>query len=77
MFGRVTSLWRKSRGTAEDIELTAPEARRNQQKNLKASRACIAAFGHIAKLSGMSEAALLEDMVSERWEQVRGTRQVK
>ena len=71
MLGRVTSLWRKSRGAAEEIDLSAPEARRNRQKNLKASPACIAAFGHIARLMGMSEAALFEDMVAQRWEELR------
>jgi hypothetical protein len=77
MLGRVTSLWRKSRGAAEEIELSAPEARRNRQKNLKASPACIAAFGHIAKLTGMSEAALFEDMVAQRWDDLRRSGGVK
>jgi hypothetical protein len=71
MLGRVTSLWRKSRGAAEEIELSAPEVRRNRQKNVKASPACIAAFGHIAKISGLSEAALFEDLVAQRWEELR------
>jgi hypothetical protein len=58
-------------GATEEIEPSAPEARRNRQKNLKASPACIAAFAHIAKVSGMSEAALFEDMVAERWDRLR------
>ena len=77
MFGRVTSLWRRSDGATRDIEPTAAEARRNRQKNLKASPACIAAFARIAKLSGMSEAALFEDLVAQRWEELRESGRIK
>jgi len=52
-------------------EAPALSTRRNKQKNLKASEACIAAFGHLAKATGMSEAELFEDMVAERLEKLR------
>jgi hypothetical protein len=52
-------------------ETRRPETRRNKQKNLKASPACIAAFARIAHVSRMSEAALFEDMVAQRWEELR------
>ena len=85
MFHRVKtwSFWTKGdaneRSGAEGqiAAQTTPETRRNQQKNLKASPACIAAFAHLAKLSHMSEAALFEDMVAQRWEELRGLERIK
>ena len=53
------------------------ETRRNKQKNLKASPACIAAFAHVAQVSHMSEAALFEDMVAQRWEYLRRSGRIK
>lgn len=71
MFDRVKSLWtRDDAKDSADVERT-PETRRNKQKNLKASPACIAAFAHLAKVSHMSEAALFEDMVAQRWEELQ------
>jgi hypothetical protein len=72
MFDRVRSLWTKNHVEgATDAGQITPETRRKRQKNLKASPACIAAFAHLAKVSHMSEAALFEDMVAERWEELR------
>ena len=72
MLDRVRSLWTKGEANnIADIGLITPETRRNRQKNLKASPACIAAFAHLANVSHMSEAALFEDMVAQRWEELR------
>ena len=78
MLDRVRSLWTKGEANnTADIGQMTPETRRNRQKNLKASPACIAAFAHLAKLSHMSEAALFEDMVAQRWEELRGLERIK
>ena len=45
-----------------------PVAPRDKQKNLKASAHCLAAFGAIAKAEGLSEAALFEELVAERYD---------
>jgi hypothetical protein len=45
-----------------------PVAPRDRQKNLKASAQCLAAFGAIAKAEGLSEAALFEELVAERYD---------
>ena len=77
MFDRVKawSRWKGDRDARKSEGQTAapttPETRRSRQKNLKASPACIAAFAHLAKVSRMSEAALFEDMVAQRWEELR------
>jgi len=71
---RLNALWRGAKPQpvadppAETTRDRAPSPPRNRQKNLKASAECIAAFAQLAKASGMSEAALFEDMVAERWE---------
>lgn len=71
MFDRVKSLWtRAKKDEAAEALSVLPETRRNKQKNLKASPACIAAFAHLAEVSRMSEAALFEDMVAQRWEEL-------
>ena len=79
MFDRVKFLW--TRDDAADRtdagQHTTSESRRNKQKNLKASPACIAAFAHLAKISHMSEAALFEDMVAQRWEELRRSGRIK
>jgi len=78
MFDRVRSLWTKGDAAESTAAAqTMPEARRNRQKNLKASQACIAAFAHLAKVSRMSEAALFEDMVAQRWEEQRRSGRIK
>ena len=78
MFDRVRFLWTKGDANDRtDAVQTRPEARRNRQKNLKASPACIAAFAHLAKVSHMSEAALFEDMVAQRWEELRKSGSIK
>jgi hypothetical protein len=76
MFSRVKSLWRRDEPTGATAAEPAPETRRNRQKNLKASPACITAFAHIARVSEMSEAALFEDLVAQRWEELRRMGQV-
>jgi hypothetical protein len=43
-------------------------APRDRQKNLKASADCIKAFAAIAKAEGVSEAALFEELVAERYD---------
>ncbi len=45
-----------------------PVAPRDKQKNLKASAQCLAAFSAIAKAEGLSEAALFEELVAERYD---------
>jgi hypothetical protein len=82
MFGRgkMRRLWaRHATSPMEDLQQAASNAgaRRNRQKNLKASPACIAAFAHLARVSQMSEAALFEDMVAQRWEEVRRSADAK
>jgi hypothetical protein len=78
MFDRARSLWTKgeANNTADAGQIT-PETRRNRQKNLKASPACIAAFAHLAKVAHMSEAALFEDMVAQRWEDLQRSGRIK
>jgi hypothetical protein len=39
--------------------------------------ACIEAFRHLAEVSDMSEAALFEDMVAQRWEELRAAGRLK
>jgi hypothetical protein len=71
VFDRVKPLWAKgdANGTTDAAQMTR-ETRRNRQKNLKASPACIAVFAHLARVSRMSEAALFKDMVAQRAAQV-------
>jgi hypothetical protein len=71
MLDRVRSLWTRGepKGSSGPDQTSAAEPR-NRQKNVKASAACIAAFAHLAKVSHMSEAALFEDMVAQRWEEL-------
>jgi hypothetical protein len=71
MFERVRSLWTKNADDNLTMPSPAPDTRRNRQKNLKASSACLGAFTHIAEVSGMSEAALFEDMVAQRLEELK------
>jgi hypothetical protein len=78
MFDRVKSLWSRAYANGgSNVDQAAPETRRNKQKNLKASPACIAAFAHLAKVGHMSEAALFEDMVAQRWEELRKSGRIK
>ncbi len=66
-------LWKRrplSLARAASTPSVEPSGRRNKQKNLKASADCIAAFAAIARASSISEAALFEDMVAERLEQL-------
>jgi hypothetical protein len=68
-------LW-KRRPQSVPLERTIPNPptdrneRRNKQKNLKASADCIEAFAAIAHALNLSEAALFEDLVAERLEQL-------
>jgi hypothetical protein len=60
-------------GKAQDqarapVPAVEPAAPRDRQKNLKASAQCLAAFGAIAKAEGLSEAALFEELVAERYD---------
>ena len=82
MFGRgkMQGLWAERDASATECSIppeTRADTRRNRQKNLKASPACMAAFAHLAKVSQMSEAALFEDLVAQRWEELRGSRGFK
>jgi hypothetical protein len=53
-----------------------PAAKRNRQENIKVSEDCAAAFAAMAKALGLSKAALFEDLVAERLEELqrRGVR---
>jgi len=53
---------------AQAAPAAEPVAPRDKQKNLKASAQCLAAFGAIAKAEGLSEAALFEELVAERYD---------
>jgi hypothetical protein len=52
------------------------DARRNRQQNIKVSDDCAAAFAAMAKALGLSKAALFEDLVAERLDELqrRGVR---
>jgi hypothetical protein len=47
-----------------------PPVRRARQQNIKVSEDCAAAFTAIAEAQGFSKAALFEDMVAERLQQL-------
>jgi hypothetical protein len=47
-----------------------PAVRRARQQNIKVSDDCAAAFAAIAEAQGFSKAALFEDMVAERLQQL-------
>ncbi|MEJ2228565.1 MAG: ribbon-helix-helix protein, CopG family [Alphaproteobacteria bacterium] len=53
-----------------------PAAKRNRQQNIKVSDDCAAAFAAMAKALGLSKAALFEDLVAERLDELqrRGVR---
>jgi hypothetical protein len=53
-----------------------PEAavRRTRQQNIKVSNDCAAAFAALAAAQGFSKAALFEDMVAERLQQLERQR---
>jgi hypothetical protein len=53
-----------------------PAAKRNRQENIKVSEDCAAAFAAMAKALDLSKAALFEDLVAERLEELqrRGVR---
>jgi hypothetical protein len=51
------------------IPSPAPPIRRSQQ-NIKVSKDCAATFAAIAEAQGFSKAALFEDMVAERLQQL-------
>ena len=53
------------------LEMVPEPARRNRQENIKASDDCRATFAAIAKAQGMSKAALFEDMVAARLEELQ------
>jgi hypothetical protein len=53
----------------EPPQSTAP-MRRARQQNIKVSDDCAAAFAAIAEAQGFSKAALFEDMVAERLQQL-------
>ena len=74
----VLSLWRKNGHKAEMPEIPAAvqaapahaAPKRDKQLNLKVSEACKRVFAQIAQAQGLSAAALFEDMVAERAEQL-------
>ena len=49
---------------------SGPPVRRKRQQNIKVSDDCSAAFAAIAESQGFSKAALFEDMVAERLQQL-------
>ena len=51
------------------IPTPAPPVRRSQQ-NIKVSKDCAVTFAAIAEAQGFSKAALFEDMVAERFQQL-------
>jgi hypothetical protein len=68
-------LKRKSEQTSEAVAAiepprTAEPVRRGRQQNIKVSPDCAAAFAAIAEAQGFSKAALFEDMVEERRQQL-------
>jgi hypothetical protein len=65
-------LKRNPEPAAAQIEPPQPAApaRRARQQNIKVSGDCAAAFAAIATAQGFSKAALFEDMVAERLQQL-------
>ena len=58
-------------GTFREIEpvVVLPDdqvKKRNKQKNLKATAECLTIFSECARVQGVTESALFEDMVAER-----------
>jgi hypothetical protein len=49
----------------------ADDARRNRQQNIKVSDDCALLFAALAKAQGLSKAALFEDLVAARFEELR------
>lgn len=47
------------------------EVRRNRQQNIKVSDDCALLFAALAKAQGLSKAALFEDLVAARFEDLR------
>jgi hypothetical protein len=48
------------------VALEAPPARRDRQKNIKATAACLAVFEALMKAQELGAADLFEDLVAER-----------
>jgi hypothetical protein len=67
-------LKRKPPGAGPVAQIEPPQSaapvRRARQQNIKVSDDCAAAFAAIAEAQGFSKAALFEDMVAERLQQL-------
>jgi hypothetical protein len=58
---------RKMHGAPVVVTMAEQEdIKRDQQKNIKATAACLEIFRQCARAQGVSEAALFEDLVAER-----------
>jgi azurin len=55
----------------ELVREPADDARRNRQQNIKVSDDCALLFAALAKAQGLSKAALFEDLVAARFEELR------
>ncbi len=66
----LTFLKRKAEPVAQIEPPPTPPVRRARQQNIKVSGDCAAAFAAIAEAQGFSKAALFEDMVAERLQQL-------
>jgi hypothetical protein len=63
-------LKRKPEAPMQIEQRATPPIRRARQQNIKVSDDCAATFAAIAEAQGFSRAALFEDMVAERLQQL-------
>jgi len=63
-------LKRKPEAPVQTETRASPPVRRQRQQNIKVSEDCAATFAAIAEAQGFSRAALFEDMVAERLQQL-------
>jgi hypothetical protein len=66
----LTFLKRKPEAPMQIEQRGVPPVRRARQQNIKVSDDCAATFAAIAAAQGFSRAALFEDMVAERLQQL-------
>ncbi len=57
-------------GEPDDRQASEP-GKRDRQLNVKVSKDCLVVFAALAAAQDLSKAALLEDMVTERYERAR------
>jgi hypothetical protein len=65
------SLLKRRYGSDHSAEM-ANAVKRDRQQNINVSEDCAVAFQALAKVQGLSKAALFEDMVAERVETLKG-----